>query len=116
MAPGKNTGVGCHFFLHYWNGLPFPSPGDLPNPGVEAESPVSSAVAGRFFTTAPPGKPVCYCELSYEKSVERNISGSGVAMADSEATRHSQSSVCGGIVTEQDPMGTFVKFIINPCI
>ena len=34
----------------YWSGLPFPSPGDLPNPGVEAASP---ALAGRFFTTEP---------------------------------------------------------------
>ena len=31
----------------YWSGLPFPSPGDLPNPGVESRSP---AIAGRFFT------------------------------------------------------------------
>jgi len=38
----------------YWNGLPFPSPGDLPNPGIE---PTSPALAGRFFTTEPPGKP-----------------------------------------------------------
>ena len=38
----------------YWNRLPFPSPGDLPNPGVEHMSPVS---AGRFFTSEPPGKP-----------------------------------------------------------
>ena len=38
----------------YWSGLPFPSPGDLPNPGIE---PVSPAVAGRLFTTEPPGKP-----------------------------------------------------------
>ena len=37
-------------------------------------------------------------------------------MSDSEATRHSQISVCGGIVTKQDPVGTFVKFIINPSI
>ena len=36
----------------YWSGLPFPSPGDLPNPGVE---PASLALAGRFFTTEPPG-------------------------------------------------------------
>ena len=36
----------------YWNGLPFPTPRDLPNPGIE------SALAGRFFTTTPPGKPV----------------------------------------------------------
>ena len=38
----------------YWSGLPFPTPGDLPDPGVE---PASAALAGRFFTTAPPGKP-----------------------------------------------------------
>ena len=34
--------------------VPFPSPGDLPNPGSEPTSPI---LAGRFFTTAPPGKP-----------------------------------------------------------
>ena len=39
----------------YWSGLPFPSPGDLPNPGIE---PLSPALAGRFFTTEPPGKPI----------------------------------------------------------
>ena len=33
----------------YWNEFPFPSPGDLPNPGVE---PVSPALAGGFFTTS----------------------------------------------------------------
>ena len=37
----------------YWSGLPFPSPGDLLNPGIE---PVSPVLAGRFFTTEPPGK------------------------------------------------------------
>ena len=37
----------------YWNRLPFPSPGDLPNPGIE---PVSPAFAGRFLTIEPPGK------------------------------------------------------------
>ena len=38
----------------YWSGLPFPSPGDLPDPGVE---PASPALAGRFFTAEPPRKP-----------------------------------------------------------
>jgi len=33
----------------YWSGLPFPTPGDLPSPGMEPASPVS---AGRFFTTS----------------------------------------------------------------
>ena len=42
----------------YWSGLPFPPPGDLPNPGVEPISLASPALAGRFFTTVPPGKPV----------------------------------------------------------
>ena len=40
----------------YWSGLPFTSPGDLPNPGIEPASLVSPALAGGFFTE-PPGKP-----------------------------------------------------------
>ena len=42
--PGKDTG----------NRLPFPSPGDLPDPEIE---PTSTSLAGRFFTTEPIGKP-----------------------------------------------------------
>ena len=39
----------------YWSELLFPSPGDLPNPGIK---PVSPALAGRFLiTTEQPGKP-----------------------------------------------------------
>jgi len=38
----------------YWNGLPFPSPRDLPDSGIEALSP---ALAGRLFTSEPPRKP-----------------------------------------------------------
>ena len=38
----------------YWRGLPFPTPGNLPDPGVE---PASLAMAGWFFTIEPPGKP-----------------------------------------------------------
>ena len=41
----------------YWNGLPFPSLGNLPNPGIEATSRVSPELAGGFFTTSPPVKP-----------------------------------------------------------
>ena len=36
----------------YWSGLPFPSPRDLPNSGIEPKSP---ALANRFFTAKPPG-------------------------------------------------------------
>ena len=38
----------------YWSGLPFPTPWDLSDPEIE---PASPALAGRFFTSAPPGKP-----------------------------------------------------------
>ena len=41
----------------YWIGLPFPPPGDLPDPEIEPTSLASPALAGGFFTTAPPGKP-----------------------------------------------------------
>ena len=33
----------------YWSGFPFPTPGDLPNPGTEPESLASPALAGGFF-------------------------------------------------------------------
>jgi len=35
----------------YYSGLPFPPPGDLPNPGIEPMSLMIPALAGRFFTT-----------------------------------------------------------------
>ena len=41
----------------YWSGLPFPTPGNLPNPGMEPTSPVSPALAGRFFIDVSAGKP-----------------------------------------------------------
>ena len=36
----------------YWSRLPFPTPGDFPNPEVEFMSPVSPTLAGEFFTTS----------------------------------------------------------------
>ena len=48
----------------YWNGLPFSSPGDLPNPGIK---PASPELAGRFFTTEPQGKPYYIENLDKEE-------------------------------------------------
>ena len=42
----------------YCSGLPFPTPGDLPNLGIEPMPPASLALAGRFFNTEPPVKPL----------------------------------------------------------
>ena len=41
----------------YWSGLPFPSPGDLPDPGI---SPGSPALQADALTSEPPGKPSRY--------------------------------------------------------
>ena len=41
----------------YWGGLPFPSPGDHPNPRIEPTSPASPALQVDSLPTEPPGKP-----------------------------------------------------------
>ena len=61
MTVAHQVPLPMHFFRQeYWNELPFPSPGDRPHPGMKPLSPVSPALVGVFFTTAPPGK-LCVC-------------------------------------------------------
>ena len=48
----------------YWSGLPFPTSGDLPHPGMGPPSLASSALTGRFFTTVPLGsQPITTIQL-----------------------------------------------------
>ena len=49
----------------YWSGLPFPSPGDLPDPGIEPRSPIMQADA---LTSEPPGKQRPKCKAKYYKT------------------------------------------------
>ena len=42
----------------HWSRLPFPTPGDLPDPDIESTSLVSPALIGRLFTTETPGKSI----------------------------------------------------------
>ena len=51
--PGSSLSMGFSR-QEYWSGLPFPSPGDLPNPGIE---PMSPALQADAFTAEPPGTP-----------------------------------------------------------
>ena len=55
----------------YWCGLPFPTPGDLPDPGIEPASLVSAALAGRFFTAGPLGKPNLRHQLTFNLIKQR---------------------------------------------
>ena len=46
----------------YWNGLPFPSPGNFPDPGIE---PTPPALAGGIFTAEPRGKPLYWIRVRH---------------------------------------------------
>ena len=45
------------FRREYWSGLPFPSPGDLPNPGIKPASLISLALQADYLPAEPSGKP-----------------------------------------------------------
>ena len=57
------------FRQEYWSGLPFPPPGDHPNPGIEPTSPVSPALQADSLPTKPLGKPLVHFTLRKEKDV-----------------------------------------------
>ena len=81
--PGSSLSMGFSR-QDYWSGLPFPSPGDLTDPGTES---MSSALAGGFFTVDPPWEapliiremkikttmiPLHTNEHGYNKNMENN--------------------------------------------
>ena len=53
----------------HWGGLPCPPPGDLPDPGMDPVSLESPALAGGFFTSAPPGEPLGCLRWPFKKNV-----------------------------------------------
>ena len=57
----------------YWSGLPFPSPGDLPDPGIKPGSPAFQADA---LTSEPPGKPIQVSVQLYNNPRGREERGS----------------------------------------
>ena len=68
MLPSSNTFVLPWNFSRqeFWSGLPFPSPGDLPNIGIEHRSPVLQADS---LQSEPQGKPSCIPKLHSIKSI-----------------------------------------------
>ena len=46
----------------YWSGLSFPSPGDLPDSGVDTRS-LETSIAGRFFTAEPVLLPIIFLSI-----------------------------------------------------
>ena len=88
----------------YWGGLPFLSPGGLPDPGIEPGSPAAPALAGGFFTTVPPGKPShiikqgCHGQHRVWPSKSEFLSPEGT-----QEEQCLQSSSCQAAVTPYSP-------------
>ena len=62
----------CGILSWQWSGLLFPTPGDLPDAGIQPRSPGSPALAGGFFTTESSGKPFLgreTCIISHRPAV-----------------------------------------------
>ena len=74
--------------------MPFPSPRDLPEPGIEPASPVSPALQADSLPTEPLGKPLRYAErrLTFPTSAEGVKFGS----PDAAALIHRSSQESGG--------------------
>ena len=62
----------------YWSGLPFPSPGDLPDPGIEPRSP---ALQADTLPSEPPGKACYLIVVTKEPSQEMEWLGSRVGQS-----------------------------------
>ena len=64
------------FRREYWSGLPFPTPGDLPDPGIEFPPLKSPALAGKFFTTSAAwGAHISLQEISLWSGIEPGEGG-----------------------------------------
>ena len=58
MAVAWQVPLSKGFSKQEWSGLPFPSPGEAPNPGIKPKSLMSPALAGLLFTIVLPEKPL----------------------------------------------------------
>ena len=72
----------------YWNGLPFPSPGDLPHLELELVSPASPILAGGLFTTAPPERNRTPLVVQWLKLCTSNGRGEGLISVWGTNTLH----------------------------
>ena len=93
-----------------WSGLPFPSPGDLPDPRIE---PMSPALAGRFFTTEPPGKPhIGFSTVQFSLSVMSD----SLQPHESQHTRPPCPSPTPGVHSDSCPLSRWCHPAISSSV
>ena len=90
----------------YWSGLPFPTPGDLPDSGSELTSPAAPALASKFFTTAPPRNPTRKRRMT--KSTEIPITGE-----DKDLILHSNHTLVYCASSENLALPHTVSFVFS---
>ena len=99
------------FRQEYWSGLPFPSPGDLPDPEVK---PMPPALAGGFFITEPPEKPneeinainkkqYWACQVAQWQRICLQVQETWVRSLGQEDTLEKEMATCSGILAWKIP-------------
>ena len=83
--------------------MPFPPPGNLPDPRIEPKPPVSTALAEGFFTTVPPGKPALCSAGHYFNVMEYWLGPSHEAAATAKSLQ-SCPTLCNPI--DNSPPGS----------
>ena len=86
----------------YWSGLPFPSPGNLPNPGIEPASPEAPASEGGFFTTSAtwetPSSPITWSNIPQLWAPALSLSSEPIPWLKCQTTAH----ICALTLTVPD--------------
>ena len=94
----------------YWSGLPLPSPGDLPNPGVE---PQVSCIASRFFFTAKPlGTPFCTYITSQFFKCSNSYMWLDITVTESETTVTMPKSRIGELQYKQSNLTKYYNIAL----
>ena len=94
------------FRQEYWNGLPFPTPGDLPNPGIESTSLMSPALAFRFFYFFDNSHSVWRASLVAE--MVKNLPAMQETQVRSLKEMTTHSSILAWRILWTEELGTFI--------
>ena len=89
----------------HWSGLPFPSPGDLPDTGIKPASFLSPALAGRFFTSC----------VAWEAHKNTRVGCHSLLQGDHSDTgsKHSSPSLACGFFTDEPPGKPHTSFLLT---
>ena len=95
----------------HWSGLPFPSPGDLPDPGIEPASPELQADS---LPSEPPGKPILLSKLGKMVALLLKSEDSVRTIKKQKAKLQTGENICNTISEKVNHLSTGVPSTLNP--